>query len=244
MANPRRMISRSLASTLTMESREARRQELRDHPRSLRRTSLLALHACVVQSAALTGSRHAQWDATFVSSGDEFSVFKTKDDEVIKIAHNTLLMSRAEQRRYAENRQREHKLMAHWLGGFVLPQTYSVEPLSFLPGRTVVQVRQSYREISDPCLFEPLNTNVLQENLANLQAIHPDSTSQLGDFLERSRALHESEDLVPDTNGGANLVLDGEELLMVDGQPIGTEHRPVQKIILGQLASLELAIAA
>jgi hypothetical protein len=209
---------------------------------------MLALHTCAIKmpkaTAALAGIRYKDWDAEYIGAGFEFSVFRTGHDEVLKIAHGTIDMPRHEQEGYAEQRRNSYQLMARWLGDFALPQSVEVAPLPFLPSRTAVQVRQPYRDIVDPELFHRDNPGINPANVTTVRDAHPSSGSQLLDFIERAQSLYKAQELVPDTNGSGNLIMAGEDFLMVDGQPIGTEHRPVQNIILGQLASLELAIAA
>lgn len=247
MANPRRMVSRSLVSTLSSETQERRQAELETHDKPLKRAAMLAVHATATKTprvaGALVGLRYKAWGAEYIGGGFEFSVFRTGEDEVLKIAHDTVHLPPHQQQAYAERRQAEYTHMASWLGEFVLPQEFSVEPLPFLPSRTAVQVRQPYCGIIDPQLFEPLNPNVIRPNLASLQSEYPSSTDQLSDFIDRSHALHRAQSLLPDTNGPANLVMDASQLRMIDGQPIGNEHFPIQQIILQQLDSLELAIA-
>lgn len=208
---------------------------------------MLALHACAVKmpraAAALTRIRYEEWDAEFIDMGFEFTVFRT-GEEVLKIAHGTIQMDRHEQESYAEQRRKSYRHMADWLGDFALPQSIEVAPLPFLPSRTAVQVRQPYHDIVDPELFHRDSPGINRLNVDSIRSEHPTSSDQLLDFIERGRSLYGALELVPDTNGTANLVMDGERIFMVDGQPIGTEHRPIQQIILGQLDSLELAIAA
>jgi hypothetical protein len=251
MANPQRMVVRSMISAVSPEAETARHDELNAQPKSLKRVVKLAAHALATRapkaSGTLVGLRGLDtepWDAEFIGSGAEFSVFRDSDDEVVKIAHYTVTLSPNEQQAYADKRQAEYQHMANWLGEFVLPQEFSVAPLPFMPGRTAVQVRQPFRGVIDPHIFEPLSPDVIEPNVASLQNEHPGSIQQLSDFVERSRALHGAKDLLPDTNGPANLVMDGDNLCMIDGQPIGTEHFPIQQIILQQLSSLEMAIAA
>ena len=208
---------------------------------------MLAIHACVTQAPRKTGAvfglRYQPWDAEYLGRGFEFTVFRTGHDEVLKIAHNSIFLPAHRQREYAEKRQHEYRHMSRWLGEFSLPQAVEVAPLPFLPSLTAVQVRQPYRQVIDPALFKPETTTVIAHNFEQLEAAHPQAADQLPDFIERSRSLHAAKDLLPDTNGEANLVVDGNDLRMIDGQPIGLEHLPVQQVILGQLDSLELAIA-
>ncbi|HVX48405.1 MAG TPA: hypothetical protein VHA05_03555 [Candidatus Saccharimonadales bacterium] len=208
---------------------------------------MLATHGLITRApkklTGLVGLDYKDWSGQHIGEGDEFTVFRISDDEVLKVAHATLLMRRQAQEAYAERLRKEHGLMLKWLGEFSLPQQVSVEALPFLPSVTAVQVRQPYLDGSDPRLFEPLNTDVVAANLDKLLDEHPSALGQLGDFTERSHGLHGAHGLVPDTNGESNLILSGENLVMVDGQPIGIAHRPVQEVILGQLDSLALAVA-
>ncbi|HEX5798349.1 MAG TPA: hypothetical protein VFX79_03250 [Candidatus Saccharimonadales bacterium] len=248
-----RVLLRSLESTMSEGTLEGREQEIAAAKGQPKKVLLGAAHTVVgrypKQVAKLLGVDYDPADLQkpgnleYVGEGFEAVVFR-RGDGVLKVHKGTAFISEAQRQEKAERKAREHAAMAEYLGPFAVPQQVYVDSHPLISRLRAVITEQAFLDgIADTRLVgETAEEGTVAANLERLYAEHPEAVSQLPGFISSSYDLDDSHNLLPDTNGPSNLMVEPEGgLVMVDGQPIGQEHAGVQDVIRRQLESLAIA---
>ncbi|HTB49133.1 MAG TPA: hypothetical protein VK712_03555 [Verrucomicrobiae bacterium] len=250
MPSVKRVLMHSLASTVTPEVNQVRREQLQAIQNQTRRTGALALHDVATKRpevvAAFLGLDYQPTALEHVGSGCESNVFRLNESDVLKVNFLSLIMSGRKRQEYARRARVEHQAMKHYLGSFIVPQETDLATHPSFPNREATQATQSFVEITDPQLFPSTSTHEMAQTIGHLRAEQPDIIDQLSEFLVRSQRLYREEGLLPDVLGHGNLVLDdGGSLKMIDGQPIAPQFTDAQARAASNLgymsAALELA---
>jgi hypothetical protein len=120
----------------------------------------------------------------------------------------------------------------------------SVGPHPIVPEVPFVTITQPFKLITDPKLFMGNDAVPMVERVERLEEAAPGSISQLKEFVEGSRKLYDAYDLLPDTGGYGNVVLDiqSKSLAIIDGEPIGNDNPVIQSRILAHLDQLEAVL--
>ena len=241
-------IVQSLASGITMEVRESRRERLAQNPNSLKRAAVLLVHDVVVRyprvSARALGLDYQPSSLAFVGAGDQSTVFRSSETEVTKVNNRSVLWSPAVRAAEAERARAAHLAMAEHLCDFVLPQTIFIGEHPFFSHSHAIQITQPYQEIIDPQLFEGGSRQDVKRRLLAMRDDYPAATTSLGNFVDGSRRLYDEHRLLPDTIGHKNVVIaDDDSLLIIDGQPISTSLPKEQNLIRDQLNQIESLLA-
>jgi hypothetical protein len=252
MNSPTRSIRSSLAATTTPEASKARQREIESIVNPVKRAGLLAVNRMIVRRpelfASLLREDYCPSDLELLARRPDSDTYKKGHDEVIKVVRSSMDMTAGERRQRAAKMVVKHEAMSRFFGEFIVPQEISVRKHPILRGVKVVATTQGYVELHDPQLFQECRPELVSENLRTLQSQHPRAAAQLPEFVDRNQALYENTGLLVDTNGAGNLGVDltTDRLLVIDGQPIGTEHPDIQAIILEQFNNLGngLTIAA
>lgn len=239
---------RSLESTMSKETLADRRCEIAVASGKTKRTLLGTAHKVSEkyprQVARLLGVDYDPKELRDpIGSGSENIVFRQKN-EVIKVHKGSAFMSEAQRQEIAAKKAHDHELMAEHLGQFALPQQVYVGEHPIIPSLRAIQTRQIYLSgLRDTRLVgESSGTDSVAANLDRFYGEYPEAAGQLIDFVEDSYKLDDEHNLLPDTNGSRNLVIGTDQnMVMVDGQPVGQEHTAVQDIIRWQLESLASA---
>lgn len=244
MSKYQNVLLRSLMLNTTPEGEARRRQELHDIAQPLKRMVGLALHEVTLQHPGYVAHKlgvdlAALRQVQFVGAGMDAVVFKSDDQEVRKLHHGTLGLSPAALEQAARERQASYELLAEHLGTFTLPQYSFVGAHPFIPGAQVVQTRQPYRVITDPQLFVRDSDRADPAAVTALITAHPDTVSQLNDFVTFSATLYDAHRIVPDTRGRGNLALeDSGTMLLIDAHPTLATDTIGQARTMNQLAHL------
>jgi hypothetical protein len=253
MKTVERVLLRSLESTVCEDTLEVRAQEIAAVPNRAKRATLNATHNLVSryprQVAKLFGIDYdpsqleEKHGLQYISSGYEAVVLR-RAGKVIKVHKGTSFISEDGRSERVAKKSREHQSMASRLGQFAVPQDVFIAPHPLIPHLRAVQTEQRYLTgLIDPGLVG--QSGVGSDTAYGLEKLlddQPAAFGQIPDFLERSHDLYDNHRLLPDTEGRGNLMVSNDgNLILVDGQPIGTEFPQVQTIVQTQLEQLDSA---
>ncbi|HEX7633318.1 MAG TPA: hypothetical protein VF401_03255 [Candidatus Saccharimonadales bacterium] len=254
MISVNRAAQRSLDALHNPDTQKQRHAEITAVHSAAKRAGLLAMDAVVRHHpeavASLFRLRYRSPDLIECGVGANSIVYKhTDSNTVLKIARKTEQLSRRERQYTASKMQYEHDGMLKYLASFMLPQEISIGRHPINRDQSAIRIEQPYKQIIDPLLFYANIMSVRKDRLAAMQTQYPQAAAKLPDFVSASRGMYDDPELrlIGDTNGRANLVInadDPEELLMIDGQPVGPRYPDVQVIVLGQHRRLSEALAA
>lgn len=246
----KRLLTRSLAATITPETTDFRRRELEAMQHPVSRAAALKLNGMVQRNpdmvAKFLGIDYRPRPLRAIGQGWHSVVLLNGEDEVLKVNQRTLLYTATERAAFVERKRHEHEAMAEHLGSFVLPQEIFAAIHPVFRNREVVEITQPFRTIVNPNIFyKGCTASSIESSVQDLRIDYPSAAAQLTSYAEQSHALYDDTGLLPDSCGGGNLVLgfpDGD-LLMIDGQPVGRDEPDIQGIILNNLTHLEQALA-
>jgi hypothetical protein len=248
MASPKRVLIHSLVSTISPETMRSRRDDLETIDNRPRRAGALALHDFAVshpeRAARMIGLRYRRTDLSPLGVGRENHVFRLSFDTVLKVDWMSVALGNDKQRQYAHQRQAEHETMVSALGEQAVPHLSTnnrAHPL--FPDRNAIHVTQQYTEFRDDGLFQATSAQAMGSIIMSMTAATPSIHDQLGTFLDASRRLHADHDLLPDVVGQGNVILDGDQLRVLDGQPLGLDKFETQLKAHAQLDMLDEALA-
>lgn len=248
MSNVQEVVRRSIIATISPEEEAARRQEIRNLPNPIKRMVALALHEVTIHHsdclAPFVGLEKSKADAEFIDAGFDALVFR-EGAEVVKVHKPSLSMDHARQTQMIRRRTAVHKVMRGLLSDYTLPQHTSLGSHPWYPTLPAVTTRQEHiAGLEDTNLFGP-NHRIDTDSFDTL-ARRPGVVKQLSEFVTASVYMRNSEQLLPDLWGRKNLVLAGNKLLMIDGQPLAL-HDPANETVSAEtnerLNNLHLALA-
>lgn len=245
-----RSLELSLASNLAEELERQRRADLAAIGNPLKRAIGLALHKltvtrpAVAEAALQLEARSAGY--SYLGYGAQSSIYR-QGDYVIKVDRASASLSDTGRAAKALELRERYALVSRFLQPFLLQNevvTIAEHPLGKARNVQIIQPFYSFRQ--DVEFFTTGNGQVDPERLDQIRRRYPGIESALGEFISRSFHMRASTGYWPDTNGTNNLVLhqDGQDLRLIDSQPVGQEHTGVQLLIREQISSLQEALLA
>lgn len=249
MSSLRNVAFMSLSNSIYSDANRRRRDDILSLDNPAKRLGALGVHTLVNEFPGFASKLFrldlSTPDQPIIGAGGESMVLEQGDDYVLKVIHESALMSLTGQIEFAKTKMLEHQRMRSYLGWLVLPQLNFVARHPYIKNRTAAQILQPRIEIIDPLLFPVRGGPASRDSVCRLTDNHPGASRQLTAFVETSFDLYDKEGLVPDTNGDKNFVLRDlvpRQLVLVDGQPIARDNTPTQTIILRQIESLARTI--
>lgn len=246
MSKFRNVLEQSLATSITPEMQTERRNNILELPSRTKRVGALAIHEFATRFPSTAAKILGFQGVDFVGAGADSTVFR-QGDQVVKVHRRSVEMGEPSRQILAAEMDRAYKVMASHLPDFILAQTIDVAAHPIRTEQRAVQIHQRYYDWYGIGTFLPNEGSIDLSGLAEVCRTVPGIDDALRDFVHGSRHMHAETGFLPDTTGINNLVLtrtDTPELVLIDGQPIGTEHAEVQDKILSQLDQTERALAS
>jgi hypothetical protein len=163
-------------------------------------------------------------------------------DEVVKVNKRSVQMPEMARLELAASEQERHGVLKDYLGNISVPQTVDVAAHPAIPHARAVQIRQpfySYGDLGD--VFSSNQSNINTNSLTAILREHPELDESFFMLGHQGLTMAEETGLAPDIIRRGNLGITADsnpELIMVDGQPVGTEGPSTQNYILPQLEQL------
>jgi hypothetical protein len=197
-------------------------------------------------AAVLGLSRHLP-DLEEIDDSWQTTVYRLDEETVLKVLDTSIAMTRRERKRTAAQMRDEHAAYIDFIGPAVLSHDVDVGPHPFQQTSRVIRITQPYREVDFLKLDEeePGNIPALAERLREAQASHPQVLGEIDHVVRGSRALYEERRLSTDLIGINNMgvAIDSGSFTIVDGQPVTTQHLPIQEKMNRCFDNLEAALA-
>lgn len=145
-----------------------------------------------------------------VGYGFQSTVIRS-NDEVMKILRRSTAQDDAWRRSIVDDFNQRQQVATEYIGDFLVPQHFAVEPHPVFPRKEVVVARQ------------PLVTYQVMDDVLQPAAT---TSEQLRIFAERGLSLSSEQQLAPDILGAQNIVLHGEKVSLLDTVPMRRSENP------------------
>lgn len=225
-----------------------RQQEIERLP-SLRKHSAKAIlsfatrypqagHRALDAAAALRGY-------SFLGSGVEYSAYLRKRDErVVKVNRASANREPDYLVELQEQVRSQHMILADYLGSIVTTSDVYIAEHILGGGHQMLQIEQVFVDTTThPLPFTSQSPEVNLADIDNLVTNIPGADVALDEFCAATQRLFEAENVLPDTNGRDNVVVQSSgDIALIDTIPIDRSHPAVQDLIMKQVASLETAL--
>ncbi|MDB5169226.1 MAG: hypothetical protein JWO41_582 [Candidatus Saccharibacteria bacterium] len=181
----------------------------------------------------------------YLGSGFDAVAYR-RGNTVYKVNRRSMDMTSEKREALVVHRQELRTAIAKSMGPVILPELLTVGPHPLDADIEAMITTQPYCEHAPQFIFQTNKTDVDASALAVVCESYSDAPEVLTDFIARSRAYLTNENCLPDTNGPGNVMLgdigNGQDIYLVDSDPITKEHIPTQRLVLAQLESLGTAL--
>lgn len=250
MADILSVLERSLVSNRSAQMRDRRREELRRISNPVKRLGGLTLHHIATKHPSITSAllrRDPEREGLQYAGEGYQSIVYQRGEEVIKVHRQSVRMSEENRQLLAGRLEGEHFILRNYLGNIALAQNVLVADHPVIRRRRAVQIVQRFHNFSQLAIFSHSpQAEVAPPDLEADMKTYPGVEAALHDLVAMAGEMFEATGLLPDTVGRTNLVMTGnqrENLTLIDAQPIGPDFPLTQQRIVGQLATLDKALA-
>lgn len=251
MNSIREPLESSLRSLETSGGEAKRLQAIAETANPLKRLGLRAAHEIAVRRPHIVATALSTYykppDVKIMNGGKNSNVYRINPAEILKIKRASIGRSLKEQVRMADQMRYEHDALRAYVGPAILPHSIDVGPHPWLDDVRAVRIQQAFRPVDFVKLG--VDEDDVPRLAARLRAIRPaflQPDEDLEALIEGSRQLHDDTGLTIDLYGIDNEGFDLEtgRLVVVDAQPVTSEHPDIQATIMHQLDNLERAHTA